>query len=53
MADASDELKAELDADGDGEITKKEMLDSFTPAPMTSIGEQDHRKISSTDAKIR
>ena len=24
MADASDELKAELDADGDGEITKKE-----------------------------
>lgn len=47
----SDELRAELDKDGDGQITREEMLNS--PEKKTVIEEQDHRKIQSTDDKIR
>lgn len=56
-ATMSAELKAELDTNNDGEITKEEMLASpgkaKGPSVSTEIEVQDHRTIESTDEKIR
>ena len=49
-ATMSDNLRTELDVDGNGEISKEEMLNA--PAKL-SIEDSDHRKLNSTDSKIR
>ena len=65
-ATMSEELKHELDADGDGDISQKEIMGAAEGGAnqttiaaegganqTTTIDEQDHRKILTTDEKIR